>query len=56
MGCGVWYAGCWPGGWGVGGVVTKNYGRYLPSGLSKIGSLELFLFWLKTGVSGMNFC
>ena len=38
-----------------GGVVTKNLGRYVPRGLSKIGSPEL-IFWLKSGVSRTNFC
>ena len=37
-----------------GGVVTKNLGRYVLPGLSKIGSPEP-IFWLKTGVSGTNF-
>ena len=35
--------------WGV-----RREGGYVPPGLSKIGSPEL-IFWLKTGVSGMNF-
>ena len=38
------------------GILTeKKNGRYVPPRLSKAGSLEL-IFWLETGVSGMNFC